>query len=78
MITKLCLKQNYNNPIIVNIQQLTLTMTCFNDKGRRRCSAWGLRQASTYTMVYANTHTCSAGLLGHFDAKLNSFCIIFL
>ena len=56
MITKLCLKQNYNNPIIVNIQQLTLTMTCFNDKGRRRCSAWGLRQASTYT---TQTYTCS-------------------
>ena len=49
MITKLCLQQNYNNPIIVNIQQLTLTMTCFNDKGRRRCGAWGLRLASTYT-----------------------------
>ena len=56
MITKLCLQQNYNNPIIVNIQQLTLTMTCFNDKGRRRCSAWGLRQASTYT---TQTYTCS-------------------
>ena len=53
MITKLCLKQNYNNPIIVNIQQLTLTMTCFNDKGRRRCSAWA--EASKH-IHYANTH----------------------